>query len=270
MNTIIAETKASQLANVTASQQWFPNPCKVVKPMSLIVAMQTLDKKIVVAADSLCLTYGNGLGDTTEQYAYYCEKLKRIAATNWILASAGFSVDGFHSELEAEVETGRRPQFDCDIRIGGPIYLKALGDKIRFAAEGMPEEKLPYHPVMLAGFDSTRKPVVLGASLPKYGYFLAPTIYPLGAQEPTANWIMRTLGANCSGTEDVKRLAYFTIWQISKLDVRVGKLESGFPISLCVMSAEGHVVTEKLAALPEWMVTWEANLQTCFARTVSS
>jgi hypothetical protein len=238
--------------------------------MSLIVAMQMLDKKIVVAADSLCLTYGNGLGDTTEQYPYGCGKLKRIAGTDWILASAGFSVDGFHSELEAEIETGVTPQFNRDIRIGGPKYLKALGDKIRVATEGIPEERKPYHPMMLAGFDSAGRPAVLGASPPKHGYSLAQAIYPLGAQEPTAHWIMRTLGANCSSLEDVKRLACFTIWQISKIDVRVGRIESGYPISLCVMSAGEPVQTENLTALPGWMLTWEVNLQACFARTMQA
>jgi hypothetical protein len=225
------------------------------------------DKGIVVAADSLCLTYGNGLGDL-EQYSYRCDKLKTIAGTEWVLASGGFSVDGFHSELEAEVGRGKRAPFDPDIRIGGPAYLKALGDKIRFAAKGIPKNKTPFHPIILAGFDSVGKPIVLAGSLPRCGYGVAPAIYPLGAQEPTAFWIMNTLGGSCSSLEEFKRLAYFTIWQISKLDVRVGKVESGFPISLCVMSPDGPLQLEELSTIPQWMATWEEHLQECFTRAM--
>jgi hypothetical protein len=245
--------------------QWFRGQTKLLKPMSLIVALRTTENEIVIAADSMNLTYGNALGDNWEQYAYPCEKLYPIKRTNWVLAFAGVgAINSFHKKLEAQVELGIRPAFDPHIEIGGPEYLNALSAMTRSAGDAV-EQEMPFSPTLLAGFGIDSKPQVLAASLPKAGYYLAPSIFPLGAQEPTANWIMRTLGANCSSLEDVKRLACFTIWQISKLDVRVGKVESGYPISLCVMSPDGAPQFETLSTIPPWMLASEKNLQECFA-----
>jgi len=236
--------------------------------MTLIVALQTANNKMVLAADSMNLTVGDALGDSSDQYSYPCEKLYPVRRTNWTLPFAGVSgINSFHRQLETEVELGMRPPFDPHIEIGGPAYLNALIGISR-SAGNVAGEQMPFSPTLLAGFDIDGKPQVLAATLPRPGYCLAPRIFPVGAQETTANWIMRTLGGSCSDLEDVKRPAYFTIWQISKQDARVGKLESGYPFSLCVMSPSGPAQFEKLSVLPEWMVTWEDNLQTCFTRTM--
>jgi hypothetical protein len=232
--------------------------------MTLIVALQTSDDKIVMAADGMNVTFGDGLGSSS-QYAYRNRKINPVKSTDWTMALSGLgSMSAFQKRLETEVDLGIRPPFDPHIEIGGPEYLNELIRLTRAVYADERNSKEPFSPTLLAGFDIERKPQVLAASLPRPGYFIAPKVFVLGAQEETATWIIRVLGGCCTTLEDVKKLAYFTIWQISKQDLRVGSIESGYPIDLCVMSAESPTHFEELSKLPSWMINWETNLQTCF------
>lgn len=247
---------------------WYPSdPNRIVTPMTLIVSLQTADNKIVLAADSLNLTPTDALGDDRDNYCFARNKIHPVEHTRWVLVNAGSSSMGsFNKQLEAEVELGMRPAFDPHIEIGGPAYLNTL---IQIAiTAGTPEKPMPPSPTFLAGFDIHGKSHVLVANPPMLGYSEAQSIHPLGAQETTAFWIMRILGSSCSDLEDVKRLAYFTIWQISKQDVRVGNPAAGYPISLCVMSSDSPAQFEELSTVPQWMSDWEHNLQECFVTTL--
>lgn len=237
--------------------------------MTLIVALQTSDNRIVIAADGMNFTYGDGLGGSTEQYSYRNNKLIPVKGTNWTLAFAGVAaLKVLHKRLETEIDVGVRPPFHSHINIGGPDYLDAL---ICLSQDVYHRgEEMPFCPTVLAGFDSDGKAQILVASLPRPGYFFAPGSFSLGAQETTSNWIMQTLGGACTTLENVKRLAYFTIWQISKQDVRVGKIESGYPIDLCVMSANSPTQFEEMNTVPGWMHSWETRLQESFSKAISS
>jgi hypothetical protein len=37
--------------------------------------------------------------------------------------------------------------------------------------------------------------------------------------------------------QNLKKLIYFSIWQVSKFDARVGRPDVGLPITMCVMEA---------------------------------
>jgi hypothetical protein len=235
-----------------------------VKPMSLIVALQTSENKIVLAADSLCMTTSNGLGEP-EQYTYRCDKLNRVAGTDWLIAYAGVSLDYLRRKINAEIASKARTPFNPNIEIGGPEYLAALSQELRSTPNG---DKI-FCPTILAGFGTDENPVVFGASLPRPGYSVAPSIYPLGAQEACAFWIMRSLGACCLTVESVKSLACFTIWQMAKMDARIGDVSSGYPISICVMSPREPIEIEHLDTVPEWMENWEEKMQNCFIGTVN-
>jgi hypothetical protein len=199
--------------------------------MTLIVAFQTSDDRIVIAADGLKVEY-NGESNTPSTINKLCE----VRTTNWILAFAGTSaVEAFYLRLQAEIELGHR-QFDPHLEIGGPAYLNALTRMASEGVEAAPGKQMPPTTAILAGFDIARKPLLLATMLPAGGYWPIRESVAIGIQDSTAFWLLRTLGDICTTLDRIKKLAAFIIWEASGQDLRVGKPEL-YPINLCVMEA---------------------------------
>ena len=228
--------------------------------VTLIVSMQHEDK-IVLAADGMAYTAASERADVP----YAVGKLFPVKGTDWIFAFAGWGgIQSFHKRLEAEVETGQIPRFNSHLEIGGLDYLSAL----RHIAEG--QGKMQNSSVVLAGFDIYGKPLVLTASLPSGGSYPANKIDAFGAQNSTALWILNTLFDCCASLEDVKRLAYFTISQVAKHELKVGSLEAGYTISLCVLESGKRGPVEEIdsSALNGWLGEWHQKFQDSFRESI--
>jgi 20S proteasome alpha/beta subunit len=226
-----------------------------LKDMTLIVSMQ-YENKIVMAADGMAFTHGSDKVDIP----YPTEKLFSVKGTNWILAFSGWAgVESCQKTIEAEVSLKQSPAFNPHLPIGGPLYLDALRTK---AQEG--GNILETH-AALAGFDLEGNPYILSAVLPRGGTYNLWKIAALGVQESTAMWIMNTLLACCTCLEDVKRLAYFTITQIAKQEIKVGHPER-YAISLAVLENEKQPQREhkRYQDFQDWFGDWESGLQRCF------
>jgi hypothetical protein len=236
-----------------------------LEPVSLIVAIRT-DSQIILAADSLSL---EGDAHTGADVPFSVCKLHRVAGTDWIMASIGHAAfDTFKREIEAEIALGQRPAFDPHLSVGGPMLFRALREKAREA--GAPDSNFPQSWVILAGFDLENKPLILSANPPLLGYRVAEPITVLGAQWPTASWILYTLAASCGTIEMVRKLAVFAVWEISKRELKVGSIEAGYAIHSCVMEfGKPHEFIETTSAdLDVWLKEWETGLRDSFADVI--
>jgi len=225
--------------------------------MTLIVSMQHEDK-IVLAADGMAHTPASEQANVP----YAVNKLFPVKGTDWVLAFAGWGgIESFHKRLEAEVELHHIPEFDPHLEIGGFEYFNALRRISEEQGKGMPQS-----PTILAGFDLNNKPLVLSAVLPSGACYNADKITALGTQNSTALWILNTLFGACASLEDVKRLAYFTIYQVAKHELKVGSLEAGYTISLCLLEPGKRNPCEQInsSALNEWLGDWQQKFQDSF------
>ena len=239
--------------------------------MTLIIAVQTTDDRIVIGADGLLLSYSI---DTDAQVAFPTNKLYSVKRTDWILAFAGASIlETFYRTIEAEVELGQRPPFDPHIEIGGIAYLNALQAIVLETQKSTPGITMSDTTVILAGFDLDKKPYLLQAVIPKGGFYRAPGALAIaGGNGPSmiAHWLVVSMRKCITSAQNLKKLIYFSIWQVSKFDARVGRPEVGLPITLCVMEAgkppqyESISLDEIGAALGDW----ESGLQEYLLRTI--
>jgi hypothetical protein len=244
---------------------------RIVNPVTLIVAVCTADDSIIIGADSL-VYLADEINNLNPSFAE--NKLWNIRQANWTLACAGSDIVGaFYKRIEAEVELGQRPPFDSHLEIGGPAYLNAL-TALAFETQNVaPDRNMLPTTVLLAGFDLKNKPYLLQTQLPMGGYFAPPGgVAILGAQDAVVWWMLSTLGACCDTSEAAEKLICFTIWQASKRDMRLGRPEADFPISLCVMEAgkpNRHKRFDR-SAVDTWMKDWEAQLRNCLLRTINA
>jgi hypothetical protein len=232
-------------------------------PMTLVIAIRTASR-VIVAADSL--SYNTDL-ETGANLPFAQNKLHSVAGTDWVMASAGNAVfDTLKREVETEIELGQRPPFDPHLEIGGPAFLRTLAEKAR---QENPVE-IPQCWIALCGFDTKKKPLVLTANPPRPGYMVTGQITALGAQWPTATWILNLLAGSCPTIEAARKLACFTIWQISKQELKVGTIEAGYPISSCVLEygKPAHFGETSREALDGWLAEWEQSLQDCFMQAI--
>jgi hypothetical protein len=239
--------------------------------MTLIVAVQTNNDQIIVGSDGLLMNYNNAADLNS---ASPTDKLCRVEHTGWILGFAGSNVvGGFHKRIEAEVKLGQRAAFDPRIEIGGPLYFNALHGLAFEGSLAAPGTKLMDTPAVLAGFDINKKPYLLQSVIPKGGSFPSPDSYVvLGAPGPSmiCHWILRALQSCPQSTEEIKKLLCFAIWEVSCMDLRIGRLESKFPISICVMEADKPHQCESFdsTAVDGWLNEWHHGLQDCFMRVI--
>ena len=231
------------------------NEDQELKAMTLIVSMQ-YEGKIVIAADGMAYTQGDG----NANIPYPTEKLHVVKGTEWISVFSGWGgVESYRTAIESEIELGHFPPFDSHLPIGGPLYLNALRTKAR--EDGQQQSA---H-VAVAGFNLDGQPYILSAVLPKGAtYNLAP-IAALGVQDSTAMWLMNTLLACCKSLEDVKRLAYFTVFQIAKQEIKVGHPEH-YQISLAVLENGKQPQRERnrYSDIRNWLNGWERGVQQSF------
>jgi hypothetical protein len=189
-----------------------------------------------------------------------------VKGTNWVLAFAGWGgVETFYRALQSEVELGHVPAFDPHIEIGGLAYLTALMQKATKAGG-----KMPQSPTILAGFDIDQQPYILAAVLPDGAPYKESRISARGAQNSTALWILNTLIGCCTSLEDVKKLAYFTISQVAKQELKVGGLEDGYAISMAVLESDkpNHYESLENSTLNGWLKDWETGLQKSFMEVI--
>jgi 20S proteasome alpha/beta subunit len=239
----------------------------VAEHMSLFVAIKT-DNQIVLASDGLSLSSAS---NDQIQFTLPAQKLHLIKDTNWVIASVGHAVFGaFEQRLESEIELGQREPFDPHLEIGGPDYLNALVSMAHRAATSAAIAGLPQSWIALAGFDIHNKPMILTANPPRAGIVLGNPIEAFGAQFPTALWILHHLVGSCAELEDIRRLACFTVWELSKHEILIGSPEAGYPITSCVMET-GELPQFKETSRTDMdglLKDWETTLQTCFARAI--
>lgn len=237
-----------------------------LESVSLLIAIRT-KSEVILATDGLSLQTDMHTG---ADVPFPSKKLHTIAGTSWVMVSVGHGIfDTFSKELEAEVELGQRPAFDVHLEIGGPAYLRSLRDKAR---EANPYGDIPQCWVVIAGFDRDNNPLILSANPPLPGYSIAEPITTLGAQWPTAAWILHLLAGSCTTVDALQKLACFTIWQISKQELKIGSIEAGYPIYSCILKVgeSPHFEEMSRAALDGWLTNWEEELQTCFMEAILS
>jgi hypothetical protein len=185
------------------------------------------------------------------------------------VGNSGFDI--FKQELEAEIAVGQRAPFDSHLSIGGPALLRALRQKA--IQIGSPETGFPLSWVALAGFDLQNKPLILTANLPLLGYsVVTEPIVAMGAQFPTAAWILYTLAESCTSIETLRKLAVFTIWEMSKRELKIGRIEAGYPIHSCVMEfgKPQQFAEASSAELDIWLKDWEQGLRDCFTGVIEA
>ncbi len=223
-------------------------------PMTLVVSLQH-ERQLVLAADGM--GYYSAVGGS---YAYPTHKLYPVADTGWIFAFAGSGeVKVLHGRLETELKRGDF-KVDPSIEIGGVDYLNRLGRLYEAKDKSV---------ALIAGFDSNSQPKVLSKDLPgsisEWG-----GIGAIGAQRATALWMMNTMAPCCSSLEEVKHLACFTIWQVSRKELTVGSPERGYVVSLCVLDADRSPQWEELgeSAVSAWMHAWLQKLQDAFKQSL--
>ena len=243
---------------------------RLVNPVTLIVAV-CVDDKIVIGADGL-LCWADKVNNLNPTFA--TNKLWSIRKTNWTLACAGSDMVGvFCKRIDAEVELGQRVPFDPHLEVGGPDYINALTALTSEAKMVAPDWNMLPTTVLLAGFDLRKAPYLLQTQLPLGGYFASPGgCAILGAQDAIVWWLLRVLVPCCKTIDSVEKLICFTIWQASKRDLRIGRAEAGFPISLCVMEADKPIQYERFerAAVDAWMQEWEVRLQANLMATINA
>ena len=240
-------------------------------PLTLIIAVQTTDDKIVIGADGLLLSYSP---DTDAQVAFPTNKLYSVKGTDWILAFAGESIlETFYRTIEAQVELRQRPPFDPHIEIGGIAYLNALQSAVLETQRSTPGRTMRDTTVILAGFDLNKKPCVLQAIIPRGGCYLAPGALAIaGATGPSmiAHWLVVSIQKCRTSVQTLKKLIYFSIWQVSKFDTRVGRPDVGLPITTCVMEAGKPPRYESISSgeITAALGDWESGLQEYVIRTL--
>jgi hypothetical protein len=240
----------------------------VPERMSLFVSIQT-EEQIILASDGLRLSSAS---DDQAEITLPANKLRLIKDTNWVCASVGHAVfDVFEKRIASEIELGYRQPFDPHLEIGGPDYLNTLiGMAHQTAKAGM--TGLPQAWIALAGFDIHDKPIVLTAHPPQAGNAFADPITALGSQWPTAAWLLYLLTPSCQTVEEIRRLACFTVWQLSRHEIKIGSPETGYPITSCVLEAKKPPQFSEVnrADLDTWLADWEDHLQTSFMQAIST
>ena len=195
--------------------------------MTLIISIKT-DDFIVMAADGMGYTYP----EAGVPVPYEAQKL-HVANCSWIIGFAGWAgIEVQHQELESQIEK-RVMDFGSDVRTGGPAYLEALRTLLKKTG-GTPKQAT----VRLAGFDRNGNPHVYQVVFPDGQPDFPANASACGVKAAvTAQWIMNLLFTCCHSPEDYRDLALFTISQIAKIELTVGRMENGYRLSSCVLRA---------------------------------
>ena len=203
---------------------------QILKDMTLIVAIRT-DDSIVMAADGMAFSSGD-----QGNIPYPAAKL-HTANDSWIMGFCGWAGTEVHrKQLEAETVKGTR-EFDKDIDIGGPLYLRAIHEKLS-------QEVLPHSAsggtLLLAGHGNgglSFKVAELPRSGDKIGFNLVEgaNLAAYGSGKLTAKWMLQTFLESCSTLQDRIDLTCFAIWNIAQQELTVGRLEQGYAITTALI-----------------------------------
>jgi hypothetical protein len=243
------------------------------RPMTLIIAIPTPDDRIIIGSDGLIQSYDR---NTDSNLGLSTNKLYRVEHTDWVLAFAGDSALAvFHKQIEAELKLGQRRPFDPHIDIGGPAYFNALSEIAFKAMQSAPGTTMNETRALLAGFDINNKPYLLESTIPKGGFHNSPGGWSvIAATGPAiiATWLLLGMQKCYTSIEAIKKLICFMIWQVSRTDMRIGRLDAGYPITLCVMEAgkPPQYESRRWEDLDRYLCDWESHLQACLMRAIDA
>jgi len=204
--------------------------------MTLIVSIKTKDS-IILAADGMGYTHG----DENADIPYPTIKLYP-ANSSWVAGFAGWGgIDVQHTALETEIAKGKQA-FSSDIAVGGHGYIAAL--------KALIPPSQPASHLTLAGFDSMGRTLVIEAIGPNYSPYFPASISACGVQKTSTLRILTMLSGCCKSRTDFRDLAAFSVWLASHHDLKIGKMENGYPISFCILKAGSLPVIEQLEITP--------------------
>ncbi len=203
--------------------------------MTLIVWIKTKDS-IILAADGMGYTHGDAKADVP----YETPKL-RLANSAWVIGFAGWGgIEVQYAALETEIRERKR-SFDPDITAGGYEYIARLKN----LAPANQSWQLS-----LAGFDSVGSPHVIEAISPDLSPYFPASISACGVQKTSAIQILRMFSGCCESNRDFRDLASFSIWLAASNDLKIGKMEDGYPVSTCILTAGCLPTIEQLKITP--------------------
>jgi hypothetical protein len=203
--------------------------------MTLIITLQTTTH-LVIAAD--------GMGySSSEEWGTDPYPVKKLHSINdsWVFGSCGNvpSLRAYREALDGDILSGRR-QFDKDIDSGGHDYLLALHEKLcKQRIDNRVNGKL-----ILAGRrcneELTLKVMHLYGEESELRYnFVDPTaVFGSKKSEVIANTVINCLRKPDAPPETLERIACFAIWEASKSEFNIGKLEDDYAYTICVLGPE--------------------------------
>jgi hypothetical protein len=204
--------------------------------MTLIVSIK-IEDSIILVADGMGYTHGDENADiphpTIKLYP---------ANSSWVVGFAGWGgIDVQHTALKAEIAGGKQ-SFSSDIAVGGHRYISAL--------KALIPPSQPASQLILAGFDSVGRPLVIEATGPNYSTYFPDSISACGAQKTSTLRILKMLSGCCKSNEEFRYLAAFSVWLASRHDLKIGKMEDGYPFSFCILKAGSLPIIEQLEISP--------------------
>jgi hypothetical protein len=193
------------------------------EPMTLVLAARHCEH-VLIAADGMAYHH-----QADSDYSFSSEKLHQVVDYGWIFCFSGegrakTAAHKIDEEIRAQIWAAPSPS----IVRGGDAYLQ----RVKELTQGIRNTSF-----MLVGHDDRREAKVMSTSSEEQGISgLAEFPFAIGAQRATALWMLKLLLPCCTSLEQAKRVMRFTIWQVAKSEIKVGALELGYRIGLCVLS----------------------------------
>ena len=203
----------------------FPLCQEEFEPMTLALAARHCEH-VLMAADGMAYRH-----QRDSDYPFSTEKLHRVEKYGWIFCFSGEGrAKTAAQQIDEEIRANKWSAPSVSIVSGGNAYLQ----RVKELTQGIRNTSF-----MLVGRDDREEAKVMSTSSEEEGISeVAEFPFAIAAQRATALWMLRVLLPCCTTLEQAKRLMCFTIWQAAKSDIKVGALELGYRIGLCVLSPD--------------------------------